>query len=167
MKAADVPRFVKEVNYVSQVLQHYLDTGVCVIERDYTSRERDLSPKPSLRAFVRAVAKDLKRPFLVAQTTTYFAWTTGGRDKKSTPVQTPTALTIPKTIGLSSVYSGLLLASPEPSNDRWAQNGLPLWRHDTKTTVTFFFQGEGLQAFHNFIEQCRTNPVFRIALKIT
>jgi hypothetical protein len=137
----------------------YLRTGVAV----FTSSDlEDFETRAEfkLRGFFRSVATELGRPYVSA-------------DVGHSRIE----LRIPKGEKCNNLAAGLMLVAkdiPGPFKDqayhwrRWhADND-----HHTVTRVDgngswlFFFNGEeGRKLFNQFLEQCRTDPVFKVILR--
>ncbi len=140
-------------------VREFMETGICVVrDRYYRSREKDGLPSftkgSQMRGFLRMVAKDLKRPFVLAdvcQDEEKVRWVT---------------LSIPRIKRLHNLISALLLVSSEHYGNRWRiPDNVPVARVDQGNAWVFHFQKEGIEIFDNFLNQCRTDPIFRICLK--
>jgi hypothetical protein len=113
------------------------------------------------RSYLRQVAKDFKRPFVHAETR---MWGEGDHSMWMTE------LVIPNQKRLANITSVLTLAAKDVTGQghyhlRSGTEG-PVLRRERRSITHFAFHGEtGHQIFDNWIEMCRTEPLFRIAMK--
>lgn len=126
----------------------------------HKSRWSDFMPNNGMVKFARALAKDLKRPFIP-----YFRWNHHVRGFAGMSVE------IPNKQFLRPISAPLLLASKEMPNKWWPRNfedTNPVLSHNTiKAYTTFYFKGqEGLELFNNWLSRTQNDPDMRKALKL-
>lgn len=146
--------------------EEFLRTGVAWSRSASTvvfpSKDRSLIDD-AVRVLLREVAKAAKRPFIHA-TSEWYGDRTDGLEECLV-----TILTIPRLAKLNTVTMGLFMASVENKQkyNRWrADDAVTGW--DNKTNHYFQFKGDvGHRIFDAFLEQCTSDPVFRIVLNNT
>ncbi len=159
--------YVHVSDTIREATEHFLITGIAFVRepvmsgqtwRDKYSEYRKqpgMTREVIVRRFLRMVAKEQKRPFV-------YAHTGGWRDASEL------FLMIPKKAFLHPIISSLLIGSRETSPQSARMTDIPLSHYTDMTNWYFFFRGEtGRRLFDAWYEQCRTDPVFRKALKLT
>lgn len=126
----------------------------------HKARWSDFMPNNGMGKFARALAKDLKRPFIP-----YFRWHHHNDGFKGMSVE------IPNKHYLRPISAPLLLASHEMTNAWWPRNfdeNNPVLTHTTiKAYTTFYFRGqEGLEIFTNWLNRTQEDTDMRRALKL-
>lgn len=170
MKPSDVKTYTKVEGHIRTTTENYISLGVAVVEdewskRFYTAKANNISWADALRAhrreylsitshtfvrsYLRVVAKELKRPFVVA-----------------TNRGTSIMLELPKRKRLEPCYAGFLLAPCANDMGRDSLMAAPIYYRPRKTILYVFFQGDaGRVMFNTFLERCRTDPEYRKALR--
>jgi len=129
----------------------------------HKARWSDFMPNNGMAKFARALAKDLKRPFVP-----YFRWSQGS-------VQTFMGMTveIPNAQYLRPITAPLLLITKDmlPGYSNWTRRFQPdapvVSHHTIKSYTTFYFRGqEGLELFNNWLSRTQNDPDMRKALKL-
>lgn len=116
-----------------------------------------------VRVTMREFAAKTKRPFIHA-TSEWYGWR--GDEGAERLV---TILTIPKLVKLRTVTMGLYIAAVEnkESWSRWNTEDV-VTRWENKTSAYFQFIGDdGHMIFESWLDQCITDPVFRVVLNNT
>lgn len=126
----------------------------------HKARWSDFMPNNGMQKFARALAKDLKRPFIP-----YFRWHHHTQGFKGMTVE------IPNKQFLRPICAPLLLASKEVGNKWWPRNfddSNPVLSHNIiKSYTTFYFKGqEGLEIFTSWLNRTQEDPDMRRALKL-
>lgn len=172
--------FTNHIAFLNETMTQYLETGVAVLEDDGTSDQLRAEGSAVMKSLLKRCAKDLGRPWIYARSQKWHPWTynpqpNGNRYTRDTDtIESRLELTIPHTKRLECVTSALILVSVEPHNtNRYsgryeAENmDAPVVRWADTRNYYFMFKGEaGHKIFDGFLEQCRTDPVFRVALKL-
>lgn len=163
-KVFDSKTFTDTMAEVTLNVEEFLTNGVYVQYQNWGRREDDTYwPHFNRRRFMRAIAKENKRPFITAIRTFYPNYVAGqGVDRSD--MRFMGRIVIPRRKYLAPVVSSLLLA---------AEKGISRHNRDVPVSVqgtsvaTFAFHGdEGREHFENWLVQCRTNPEFRKALRL-
>jgi len=146
-----------------ELADHIAQTGVCYLERDYTYNDGAAAMKilssPSTRRLMRGVAKELKRPFVVAEVVKCFAYKRNNVTNKYERTAKGCAishhrLTVPRQKRTQKMVSMLLLLSSPYSC--FGDNNAAVVRFPLATVWRFTFQGErGKELFENFMAQAR------------
>ena len=126
----------------------------------FKARWSEFMPNNGMTKFARALAKDLKRPFIP-----YYRWNHHTKGYVGMSVE------IPNVQYLRPLRASLLLASKEMPNQYWARNfdeNNPVLTHNTiKAYTTFYFKGqEGLEIFTQWFNRTQEDPDMRRALKL-
>jgi len=142
MKASDTKTFTKVEKHIRTMTDAYLELGVCVIKDGWrtayfaagSDREQALTAYRKeylsitsdtfVRAYLRAVAKELKRPFVVATLTS----------------EESISLVIPRKKYTEPLFAGFLLM-PEALK-RYPRSTDPVCLRGTPTNVEVAFNGE-------------------------
>lgn len=130
----------------------------------HKARWSDFMPNNGMAKFARALAKDLKRPFIP-----YFGWSQGGGEHQTFKGM---SVEIPNVQYLRPIAAPLLLVSRDiPGNIYWSRrfnDDAPVISHGViKSYTTFYFRGqEGLEIFNNWLSRTQNDPDMRKALKL-
>lgn len=159
--------YVHVSDTIREATEHFLITGIAFVREPVMSnltwwdRHREYCKQPGMiregtvRRFLRMLAKEQKRPFV-------YAHTGGWRDASEL------LLIIPKKAFLRPVIFSLLISSRETNRRSARLPNIPLSHYSDTTNWYFLFRGEtGRRLFDAWYEQCRTDPAFRKALKLT
>ncbi len=163
-------RYTKAMSLINGAVESFIETGVAVIRgtdmsgidysdwkakfKRYRTENTSIATPMFVRSFVRKVAQDLKRPIV-------FAVVDGWAGERVT-------VTIKKLKRNEVVAAPFLLALESDSRWRKVDPKTPLWGHQDKTNWYFHFDGpNGRKAFEAWFEQCKTDPAFRKAMKLT
>lgn len=169
MKPSDVKTYTKVEGHIRTATENYISLGVAIVEDEWSkrlymakanatpwvdvrsARRREylsITSHTFVRAYLRAVAKELKRPFVVA-----------------TDRCTSIVLTFPKRKRLEPCYASFLLAPHANDIDRDSLAAAPIYYRSSRTILYVTFQGdEGRKMFNAFIERCRADPEYKKAL---
>lgn len=164
MKASDTKTFTKVEKHIRTMTDAYLELGVCVIEdswaKAYAENNDDyvgarkahrqeylaVTSDTFVRAYIRVLSKELKRPFVFA-------------DVKPKEV----ILHIPRRKYTEPLFASFLLA---PQFDYRKSDKMPVCYRSKPSLVQVFFKGnDGKQLFDAFIERCRTEEDYKKALR--
>lgn len=126
----------------------------------HMARWSEFMPNGGMKKFARALAKDLKRPYVP-----YFKWHHHTLGYKGMSVE------IPNKQFLSPIVAPLLLVSKTAPNvyvSRRFEDDQPIISHaEIKAYTTFYFRGsEGTEIFNNWLSRCREDTDMRRALKL-
>lgn len=126
----------------------------------FRGRWSEFMPNNGMTKFARALAKDLKRPFIP-----YYKWNHHTKGYVGMSVE------IPNVQYLRPICSPLLLASKAMPNQWWPRNfnedNPVLTHHTIKAYTTFYFKGqEGFEIFNNWLARTQEDPDMRRALKL-
>lgn len=146
---------------LEEVREQFLNDGIVWVYTDYRCPyiEHPILPTPTLRKFVRAMAREAKRPFVWAET-----YHTRWGDQ--TEEQWFGHLTIPRLKKLQPVMAPFLLL-PE-SGSRWKSppGSFRAWISSReKTNLRVTFRGtQGRAMFHSMIQRVCNDPIARKAM---
>lgn len=165
-------RYVKAMELINGAVESFIETGIAMVrnidmsdipDNDWPTkyaRYRKLNTSVAspllVRSFVRKIAKDLGRPIIFAELDGWW----GNRVR----------VTIRKRKYNEIVVAPFLLALESTGQNyyRPVSNKVALWGTHDKTNRYFHFDGpKGRKAFEAWVEQCKTDPVFRKAMKLT
>lgn len=174
MKPSDTQTFTKVQQIIHDATQDYLTLGVallvdgwdkhmnaapraddgrydwCAARITYRKEYLAVTSPTFVRAYLRAISKEIKRPFVYATIKT-----------KSV------CLVLPKQKRLEPLYVNFLLAPSAVGLGRSSVEKLPICYYPYKTKLDVTFQGDaGKVMFNTFLERCRTDPEYRKALRI-
>jgi hypothetical protein len=156
------------VKLLAKATDNYLQTAVARIQSPlYTAgyRERDSIDRvtaedsgSNLFTYFREIALRLERPFLYVYDR--HVYTRGGG------ILSMAELTVPRNKRLEKVVGGLMILGQSVDDvSAMTHAAGPVGRCDTKGQWHFFFIGDdGPSLLDMFVEQCRTDPVFRLCL---
>jgi len=136
-------------------------TGVLHFKREYTSKETESSllNSPSICRVMRSVARELKKPFVVAQETVYCPYEHDPLSNKykrnRAEMHRYCSLKVPRQKRTEKMVAALLLVStPVQFNER---RDSPVTHVPPGSVWTFCFEGdEGVEHFEHFLAQART-----------
>lgn len=173
MKPSDTQTFTKVQQIIHDTTQTYLTLGVallvdgwdkhlnaapradndrydwCAARRTYRKEYIAVTSPTFVRAYLRVISKETKRPFVYATIKTNSVW-----------------LVFPKQKRLEPLYANFLLAPSAVDTGRLVLDKLPLYYYPHKTKLDVTFQGDaGRVMFNTFLERCRTDPDYRKALR--
>jgi len=167
MKASDSRTFNKVEGHIRKMTDDYLSLGVAVLNdswgeacrnagSDYDQARRDyrrdylsITSSTFVRAYLREVAKECKRPFIVAEI-----------------CERATTLTVPVQKRLEPLYAGFLLTTQSKELSHSELKDTPIYYRAGKTIITVTFQGkQGAEMFEKFIERCRIDEDYRKVLR--
>lgn len=126
----------------------------------FRARWSEFMPNNGMTKFARALAKDLRRPFIP-----YFRWSQGSSFKGM-------SVEIPNVRYLNPIVAPLLLVSKEVAGgmywSRRFEETAPIVSYASiKSYTTFYFKGaEGLEIFNNWLHRTQNDPDMRGALKL-
>lgn len=128
----------------------------------HKARWSDFMPNNGMQKFARALAKDLKRPYIP-----YFRWSAGG----SSNIFKGMSVEIPNVQFLRPITASLLLVSKETTESYWSHrlsDSAPVVSHSSiKAHTTYYFRGqEGLEIFNHWLARTQEDPDMRRALKL-
>ncbi len=149
--------YIDVMNEITATTEEFLRLGVAVFSQDSTDgrrRETLLTADVSVSKYLRAVAKEFQRPFAVVHRYRYLHW-----QNKDTPVSSA-ALSFPNTKRMNILASPLLLVCSEDSK-------APVHRRSSKSRYEFRFNGDGMSFLDSWLELCRTDESFKVALGTT
>lgn len=163
-KAFESKLFTDTMAEVTRDVEEFLTNGVCLQHQDWSRREdATYWPHFNRRRFMRAIAKENKRPFITAIRTFYPHYVAGqGVDRSD--LRFMGRIVIPKRKYLAPVVSALLLVA-EKGVRRWDRE-IPVSVNGTSVAAFRFYGDEGREHFENWLLQCRTNPEFRKAMRL-
>jgi hypothetical protein len=158
----------KVATYIKEATEHFLNTGVAYLKADWTDKSiPSLIQGPQMRSYLRMVAKEHKRPFVLARTSSWYAWEmlNGKYQRNHGKIAKRVELTVPKRTRFDVLVASLLLVAEKTELYGWdALQHMPLTMKENNTNWQFVFRGEGIAQFEHFLNKCHTNPVFKVAL---
>jgi hypothetical protein len=138
----------------------YESTSVALVTQEIASAINRAGLKA--KAYYKALAAEMKRHLLYAETSTANTY-----DRGRYLTHAVVSLTISKKRRLENIVAGLLLLATKCASEHDARMSLsPVSTVDQSSAFwSFFFVGEeGRKIFDGFVEQCRTDPVFKIVI---
>lgn len=163
MEASDTRTFTKVEQYIRAMTDAYLELGVCVVEdgwsKAYYGNNQDretalteylaITSSTFVVSYMRVVAKELKRPFVVAEL--YHEYI---------------ELKIPRKKFLEPLFASFLLGPEVKEYGRAQMASVPMYYRGTPTLVRVTFNGDdGKSIYDMFIERCRTDDDYKKALR--
>lgn len=153
--------FNGEVARLAGIVEHFVRHGVFVVSHNFDTRTPELTNESALKKFSKEVARELGRPFIFCVKPHRLVAVHNG-----VPVQLSTLL-IPDGARFTTLHSALALVS-EPlryshSTPSYSLDAPGVGRHNRGP---YCFVGDNGHAILDaWLEQCRTDPVFRVVLK--
>lgn len=163
-------------SYIANKTEEYLRTGIASFtppyEKGVSSEEQRRAYRKQLsvcgntfvRAYLRQVAKELRRPFIVAEQT----YSCGA----NTTIANWITLSVPKRKKLEKAVSALLLSAKDIKH-RYGYYLLKeapgIYRYNYHRSLwQFIFNGDGCEGlFQSFVQTWQADPDIRAALKLT
>lgn len=145
------------IQMLREATEEYMITSVAILRPKLVSKYKALSEGTKLSAYFRKLAKSLNRPFVVA--------TEGATGHYR--VMPYVELRIPNTTRMTNITAGLMLLS-QPCEKTYKGFNIqgPLGHDHPINGYQFYFIGaEGRKLFDGWLEQCCTDPVFKIVLR--
>jgi len=167
------PAVAKDFANLVSVVEQFVEGGVAVLPR-WNEREGEIVTRITtthmVRSYLRVVARDLKRPFVCALSYRPWSRITVAGAYERTPVH-EWLVHIPHRVSLAPIVAPLIMLTEANSNHegRYGHAIDPAksswWKR--KTIDTFTIRGEmDIRFFEAWLEKCRTDPVYRKALKL-
>jgi hypothetical protein len=138
--------------------QEYLDCGVAYNCTAFQAAFQ-MIPGSDPKIYFKEMSKELNRPFVYAEDTKTHGYFGG-----SYKYHEYTQLTVPATNRLKNIVAGMNLVA---RHDAMLGEGHGVTTEHSERTWRFRFEGEdAMQVLYDFLENCRTNPVYRITLGV-
>jgi hypothetical protein len=157
---------------INELTDTFLETGFFTWSEDrtkegwYNKRMPLVGHETSVRKYVRKVAAELKRPFVIVDVSTRSNYTPG-----IGWVPDPNfyaSVSIPSVKYTAPLRSALLLVS-QPVGRAFRRDKPPVpvgIRHECRRQIFYFYGPQGQHVFDEFMERCKTDKAFRKALKL-
>lgn len=156
------------IGQLRRATQEYIDLGVAFVP-SYLASDISAHLNMTPQTFFREVAAGTNRPFVYAFENGQYLYGNIPQVGWSSKSVNYVELALPRKRTTENLVAGLMLISANIENmSDLLSVTQPVAKEETARTWTFYFIDKpGRKVFDDWLEQCRTNPVFRLILKGT